>query len=40
MLAELLPNASLVMVGGGHLIDPAATEIVAFIEDVLAGRPA
>jgi len=40
-LANALPNARLVRVDGGHLIDPAAPEIVAFIEDVLGStRPA
>jgi esterase len=33
VLAGLLPNARLVTVGGGHLIDPAAPEILAFIEE-------
>jgi esterase len=37
-LARLLPNARTVFVGGGHLIDPAAPEVIAFIEEVLAGR--
>jgi len=36
-LAGALPYARLARVGGGHLIDPAAPEVVAFIEDVLAG---
>ena len=43
-LAQVLPNARTVLVGGGHLIDPAGPEIVAFVEEVLAGpaliRPA
>ena len=38
-LASVLPNARTVLVGGGHLIDPAGPEILAFVEDVLA-RPA
>jgi esterase len=34
-LAAVLPNARTVVVGGGHLIDPAAPEILAFVERVL-----
>jgi esterase len=34
-LAAALPNARTVVVGGGHLIDPAAPPVLAFIEDVL-----
>jgi esterase len=39
-LAAALPNARLSRVGGGHLIDPASPEVIAFIEEVLesAGR--
>jgi pimeloyl-ACP methyl ester carboxylesterase len=40
-LASALPHARLVRVDGGHLIDPAAPEVVAFIEEVLgSSRPA
>ena len=35
-LAEALPNARTAMVGGGHLIDPAAPVVLAFVEEVLA----
>ncbi len=35
-MAEVLPNARLVRVGGGHLIDPAGPEVLAFIKDVRA----
>lgn len=35
-LARVLPNARTLQVGGGHLIDPAGPEILAFVEDVLA----
>jgi esterase len=35
-LAGVLPNARLVRVGGGHLIDPAAPEVLAFVGEVLA----
>ena len=34
-LADAIPNARLALVGGGHLIDPAAPEVLAFVEDVL-----
>jgi pimeloyl-ACP methyl ester carboxylesterase len=37
-LAEALPNARTALVGGGHLIDPAAPQVLAFIEEVLARR--
>jgi pimeloyl-ACP methyl ester carboxylesterase len=37
-LAAALPNARLSRVGGGHLIDPASYEVIAFIEQVLEGR--
>jgi pimeloyl-ACP methyl ester carboxylesterase len=35
-MAEALPNARLARIGGGHLIDPAGTEVLAFIEELLA----
>jgi pimeloyl-ACP methyl ester carboxylesterase len=35
-LAAVLPNARRLIVTGGHLIDPAGPEIVAFVEQVLA----
>jgi len=39
-MAEALPNARTARVGGGHLIDPAAPEVLAFVEDVIAsGSP-
>lgn len=34
-LAAALPDARLSLIGGGHLIDPAAPEVLAFIEEVL-----
>ena len=34
-MAEVLRNARLVRVGGGHMIDPATPEVLAFIEEVL-----
>jgi esterase len=35
-LAAALPNAQTVLVDGGHIIDPAAPEVLAFIAEVLA----
>lgn len=37
-MAKALPNARTALVSGGHLINPAAPEVLAFIEEVLAGR--
>jgi esterase len=37
-LAQALPNARTALIGGGHLIDPAAPEVIAFIEEVLASQ--
>jgi esterase len=37
-LASVLPDARLVVVDGGHLIDPAAPEVLAFVGEVLACR--
>ena len=37
-MANALPNVRSVLVGGDHIIDPAAPEVVAFIAEVLA-RP-
>lgn len=34
-MAKVLPDARLVRVGGGHLIDPAGADVLAFIEEVL-----
>jgi esterase len=34
-MAEVLPNARTALVSGGHLIDPAAPEVLAFIEEIL-----
>jgi pimeloyl-ACP methyl ester carboxylesterase len=34
-LADAIPNARLSLVGGGHLIDPAAPEVLAFVREVL-----
>jgi pimeloyl-ACP methyl ester carboxylesterase len=34
-MAEALPNARLARIGGGHLIDPAGTEVLAFVEGLL-----
>jgi esterase len=34
-MAEAFPSPRLVRVGGGHMIDPATPEVLAFIEEVL-----
>lgn len=34
-MTEALPNARAAQVAGGHLVDPAAPEVLAFVEDVL-----
>ena len=34
-LAAVFPNAHTWLVGGGHLIDPAAPEVLTFIGEVL-----
>jgi pimeloyl-ACP methyl ester carboxylesterase len=34
-MAAALPDARTAMVAGGHLIDPAAPEVLAFVEEVL-----
>jgi pimeloyl-ACP methyl ester carboxylesterase len=38
VMAALLPDARTALVAGGHLIDPAAPPVLAFVEEVLAGR--
>jgi pimeloyl-ACP methyl ester carboxylesterase len=35
-IAHALPNSRSVPVAGGHIIDPAAPEVIAFIGEVLA----
>jgi len=37
-MARALPNARTALVAGGHMIDPAGPEVLAFIEEVLASR--
>jgi pimeloyl-ACP methyl ester carboxylesterase len=37
-MADALPNARTALVAGGHLIDPAAPEVLAFVEEVLERR--
>ena len=37
-MAEVLPNARMVQIGGGHLIDPAAPEVLTFIEEALKAQ--
>jgi esterase len=34
-MAQAMPNARLVTVGGGHLINPASPEVLAFVREVL-----
>ncbi|HEU4980011.1 MAG TPA: hypothetical protein VFT14_02270 [Solirubrobacterales bacterium] len=34
-MADALPNAQLVRIGGGHLINPAAPEVLAFVRRIL-----
>jgi esterase len=34
-MAEVLPNARLVRIGGGHLVDPAGAEVLTFVEEAL-----
>ena len=38
VMASTLPNARSVQVAGGHLIDPAAPGVLAFVEEVLGAR--
>jgi hypothetical protein len=33
-LAKAIPGARLSRVGGGHLIDPALPEVIAFVEEL------
>jgi hypothetical protein len=37
-MADALPDARTALVAGGHLIDPAAREGTAFVEEVLERR--
>jgi pimeloyl-ACP methyl ester carboxylesterase len=37
-MARVLPNARTALVGGGHLIDPAGPEVLAFIEGVVDSQ--
>ena len=34
VMAQALRNARLALIGGGHLIDPAAPEVLTFIEEI------
>jgi pimeloyl-ACP methyl ester carboxylesterase len=36
-MAEVLPNAHLVRVGGGHLVDPAGPEVLAFVQEIVGA---
>lgn len=38
-MAAVLPNARTALVGGGHLIDPAAPEVLEFVEEAPARQP-
>lgn len=38
-LATALPNARTALVSGGHLIDPAAPEVLSFIDEILTSNP-
>ena len=37
-MADALPNARATLVAGGHLIDPAAPEVLAFVREVFERR--
>lgn len=37
-MADALPNARSVLVGGGHIIEPAAPEVLAFIRELVGGN--
>jgi esterase len=37
VFAHALPNARTELVGGDHIIDPVAPEVIAFVDDVLEG---
>jgi esterase len=37
-MANALPNARTALVAGGHLIDPATPEVLAFVAEVVEGR--
>ena len=39
-MADVLPNARTALVAGDHLIDPAAPEVLAFVQEVLERSPA
>jgi pimeloyl-ACP methyl ester carboxylesterase len=38
-MAKALPDARTSLVAGGHMIDPASPEVLAFIREVLEGAP-
>ena len=37
-MADVLPDSRTAVVAGGHLIDPAAPEVVVFVEELLERR--
>jgi pimeloyl-ACP methyl ester carboxylesterase len=34
-MAEAMPNARTVVIGGGHFVDPAAPEVLEFLREIL-----
>jgi hypothetical protein len=38
-MAKALPDARTSVVGGGHVIDPASPEVLAFIGETLGRAP-
>jgi hypothetical protein len=38
-LAAALPNARTALVAGGHLIDPAAPKVLAFVDEIVTSNP-
>jgi hypothetical protein len=36
VMAAAIPNARTVLVGGGHLVNPAEPAVLSFIQEVLA----
>ena len=38
-LAAALPNARIALVAGGHLIDPAAPEVLSFVDEIVTSNP-
>jgi hypothetical protein len=36
-MSDAMPNARKVMIGGGHLVDPAAPEVLEFVREILCA---